>query len=75
MLEKKKFYQTRSTTAVDPGHLRVKEYDISLTKNYCITIIIKIISSIQTFIFKMQVLASHELKSHCHLSQGTLKND
>ena len=27
--------ETRSTTAVDPGHLKDKE-DISLTKNYCI---------------------------------------
>ena len=56
-------------------HLKVKEQDISLIKNYCITINIKIISSIHIFIFKIQVLGSHELKSHCHLWQGTLKND
>ena len=56
-------------------HLKVKEQDISLIKNYCITINIKIISSIHIFIFKIQVLGSHELKSHCHLCQGTLKND
>ena len=66
---------TRSTTPVDSWHLKVKEYDTSLTKNYCITINIKIISSIHIFIFKIQVLGSHELKSHCHLWQGTLKND
>ena len=49
--------------------------DISLTKNCCITINIKIISSIHKFIFKIQVLGSHELKSHCHLWQSTLKKD
>ena len=64
---------SRSTTAVDPHHLKVKEQDISLTKNYCITINIKIISSIHIFIFKIQVLGSHEL-SYCHFWQGTLKN-
>ena len=47
-------------------HLKVKEQEISLTKGYDITINIKIISSIHIFIFKMQVLGSHELKSHCH---------
>ena len=67
--------ETRSTTAADSQHLKVKEYNISLTKNYCITINIKIISFIHIFIFKIQVLGSHELKSHCHLWQGTLKND
>ena len=56
---------------MEPWHLK----DISLTKNYCITINIKIISSIHIFIFKVQVLGSHELKSHCHLWRGTLKND
>ena len=65
----------KNTTAVGPQHLKVKEQDNSLTKNYCITINIKIISSIHIFIFKIQVLGSHELKSHCHLWQGTLKND
>ena len=57
--------KTRSTTAVDPWHLKVKEQDISLTKNY--TINIKRISSIHIFIFKIQVSGSHELKSDCHL--------
>ena len=53
---------TRSTTAVDPQHLKVKEQDTSLTKNYGITINIKIISSIQIFIFKIQVFGSRKLK-------------
>ena len=60
---------------MDPQHLKDKEQDISITKNYCITINIKIISSIHIFILKIQVLGSHELKSHCHFWQGTLKND
>ena len=37
------------TTAVDPRHLKVKE-DISLTKNYCITISIQKITFIHKFI-------------------------
>ena len=69
------FGLTRSTIAVDPQHLKVKEQDISLTKNYCITINIKIISSINIFNFKIQVLGSHELKIHCHFWQGPPKND
>ena len=50
---------------------------VSLTKNYCIAVNIKIISSIiiNIFIFKIQVLGSHDLKSHCHFWHGTLKND
>ena len=66
-LQKKKHIhaQTRSTTAVDPQHLKVEE-DISLTKNYCITISIQKISSIHKFILKMQqILGSHE-PSHGH---------
>ena len=35
----------------------------------------KIISSIDIFIFKIQVLGPHELKSHCNFWQGTFKND
>ena len=63
----KNWENTRSTTAVDSQHLKVKEYDISLTKIYHITISIKISSSIHIFIHKIrQVLGSHELKSHCH---------
>ena len=63
---------TRSTTAVDPQHLKFKEWDISLTKNYWIIIKTKTITSIHIFIFKTQVLGSHELKSHCHFSLNQL---
>ena len=35
---------TRTTTAVDPQHSKVKGQDICLTKNYCITISIQKIS-------------------------------
>ena len=41
---------TRNTAVVDPQHLKVKELDISLTKNYCITITIQKISVIHKFI-------------------------
>ena len=47
-------FKTKSTTAVDPQHLKVKEQDISLTRNYCIIVSIQIISSIHTFILKIQ---------------------
>ena len=47
--------KTRSTTAVDPCQLKLKEKDISLTKNYyCITISIQEISSVQKFVLKIQ---------------------
>ena len=60
--------KTRNTTAVDPRHLKVKEYDISLTINYCTTSSIQKISSIHTFILKIQhILGSHELKDHYDL--------
>ena len=65
-INKLKTTERRSTTAVYPRHLKVKEQDISLTKNYCITISIKIISSIHIFILRIQqVLGSDELKSQC----------
>ena len=32
-----RLYKTKRTAVVDPYHLKVKEYDISLTKYYCIT--------------------------------------
>ena len=51
-----KLEQTRSTTAVDPRHLKVKEKDISPTQNYCITVSIQIISSIYILILKIQHL-------------------
>ena len=57
-----------STTAVD-WHLKVKdiEYDVGLTKNYCITVIMQKISSIHKLILKIQqVLGSHELNGHAH---------
>ena len=55
-----------STTAVDTWHLRVEE-DISLTKNYCITISIQKIRSIHKFILNMQqILESHELTGYGH---------
>ena len=63
VLYTKKQRQTKSTTAVDPWHFKVKEYDISLTKNYCINISIQKISSIYKLILKVQqILGSHELK-------------
>ena len=37
----KKIKKTRSTTSLDPQHLKVKESDISLTKNYCTIISIQ----------------------------------
>ena len=49
-----------------PQHLKVKE-DISLTKNYCITISIQKITFIHKFILKMQqMLGSHELTGYEH---------
>ena len=51
--------QTRRTTAVEPRYLKVKEYDISLTKNFCSNISIQN-SSIYQFILKVrQILGSH----------------
>ena len=47
-------------------YLKVREH-ISLTKNYCITIGIKKISSIHKYILKkQQILGSHELMGHNH---------
>ena len=40
-LPSKKIKKTRSTTSLDPQHLKVKESDISLTKNYCTIISIQ----------------------------------
>ena len=51
-----------------PQHLTVKQQDISLTRNYCIIISIQIITSIHSFILKIQlILESRERKDHCHL--------
>ena len=63
--------ETRSTTAVDPQHLKVKE-DISLTKNDCITISIQKISSTHKFILK--ILGFRELTSPGHFRPGPSKN-
>ena len=51
------------TTAID-WHLKVKyiEYNIGLTKNYCITVSTQKINSIHTLILKIQqILKSHDL--------------
>ena len=51
-----------------PQHLKVKQQHISLTKNYRIIVSIQTITSIHTFILKIQlILESRELKDHCHL--------
>ena len=44
-----------NTTAVD-WHLKVKdkEYNVGLTKNYCITVSMQKISSIHTLVLKIQ---------------------
>ena len=58
---------TRSTTAVDPRHLKVKEKDISLTKYYCIIISIQKLKSIHKYILTIQqIFGFHELKGHGH---------
>ena len=46
----------KSTFAVGPQHLKVKEQDTSLTKNYCITINIKTISSIHILMLRYRLL-------------------
>ena len=57
----------RSTTTVDPQILKVKEQDISLTKNYCITNQHSNIGSIHKLIFKIkQISGSCELRGHNH---------
>ena len=47
-------------------HLKVKdiEYNVGLTKSYCITVSMQKISSIQKLI--PQILGSHELNGHIH---------
>ena len=70
-----RFIINKSTTAVDPQHSKVKEQDISLTRNYCIIVSIQIITSIHTFILKIQkILESRGLKHRYHLWTGPLKN-
>ena len=66
---------TRSTSEVDSRHWKVKEQDNSLTKNYCITISNKKISSIHKFILKTkQVLGCHEPKGHSYFWSLPPKN-
>ena len=54
-----------SKTAVN-WHLKVKdiEYNVGLTKNYCITVSMQKISSIHKLI--QQILGFHELNDHAH---------
>ena len=54
-----------SKTAVN-WHLKVKdiEYNVGLTKNYCITVSVQKISSIHKLI--LQILGSHKLNDHTH---------
>ena len=54
-----------SKTAVN-WHLKVKdiEYNVGLTKSYCITVSMQKISSIHKLI--QQILGSHELNDYTH---------
>ena len=54
-----------SRTAVN-WHLKVEdiEYNVGLTKSYCITVSMQKISSIHKLI--QQILGSHELNDHAH---------
>ena len=55
--------KTRSTTAVENQHLKIKEWDISLTKIITSLLAFRKISSIHKIILKMQqILGSQELK-------------
>ena len=62
-----------SKTAVN-WLLKVKdiEYNVGLTKNYCITVSMQKISSIHKLI--QQILGSHELNDHPHFWPGPPKN-
>ena len=55
-------------------HLKVKdiEYNVGLTKNYCITVSTQKMSSIHKLI--EQILGSHELNYHAHFWPGQPKN-
>ena len=64
-----------SKTAVD-WHLKVKdtEYDVDLTKNYCITVNMQKISSFNKLILKIQqILESHELNGHAFFDHAHAK--
>ena len=53
-------------------HLKVKdiEYNVGLTKIYCITVSMQKISSIHKLI--QQILESHELNDHVHFRPGPI---
>ena len=52
---------------MDPQHLKIKEQDISLTKNYCITVDIQKTSLIHKLILQIeQILGTHELNGHTY---------
>ena len=48
---------------MDPQHLKVKEFDISLTKNYCITTNINTINSIHIFLLRYRFSGLMNLKA------------
>ena len=61
--------ELKEKQAFDHQHLKVKDigHDISLIKNYCITISMPKIISIHKFNLKIQeILGSHELKCHAY---------
>ena len=63
-----------TSTAATDRHLKVKdiEYNVWLTKNYCITASMQKMSSIHTFI--QQILGSREQNDHTHFWPGPTKN-
>ena len=66
-----------STTTVD-SHLKIKneEYNVGLTKNYCITVSMQKICTIHKLNLNMQqVLGYHELNDHTHFCSQPPKND
>ena len=66
----------KSTTTVD-SHLKIKnkEYNVGLTKNYCITVSMQKICTIHKLILNIQqVLGYHELNDHTHFWSQPPKN-
>ena len=65
-----------TSTAAEDWHLKVKdiEFDVGLTKNYCITFNMQKISSIHKLILKIQqILGSCELNKLTTLTQKSVK--
>ena len=63
------FYRTLSSTTAEDWHLKVKdtEYNVDLTKHYCIITSMQKISSVLRLILKIQqILGSHELNRYDH---------